>query len=268
MKIVNNVLAKEVDNIFNCLLNAIYPPVCGICGKLNGEFLCKKCRKQLKEQSEFKIEKNRNFNIFFQEHLYLFKYQGLIRNIILDYKFNEKAYLYKTIVNFMLQNYQFLQALKSYDMIVPVPISPKRYFERGYNQSSLIAKELAKQLTKIEFPNELEKQYTKMLSSKELAKQFTTIFFKDDDGKNFKIQYNDNCLLKIKNILPQSTLNKEERRENIQGVYKLRNKESLEHKNILLVDDIYTTGSTVNECSKVLSEAKPKKIGILTIAKD
>ena len=44
--------------------------------------------------------------------------------------------------------------------------------------------------------------------------------------------------------------------------------ETLYNKKILLVDDIYTTGSTVNECCKKLSEAKPKKIGVLTIAKD
>ena len=224
------------------MLNIIYPPVCGICGKLNEKFLCKKCLKQLKDQSEFKIEKNENFNIYFQEHLYLFKYQGLIRNIILDYKFNDKAYLYRTIVSFMLQNNKFLQTLKNYDIVIPVPISSKRYFERGYNQSGLIAKEL--------------------------TKQFTKIVLKNDDGNNLKIQYNDSCLLKIKNIAPQSTLNKEERRENIQGVYKLRNNASLKHKKILLVDDIYTTGSTVNECSKALSQAEPEKIGILTIAKD
>ena len=63
-------------------------------------------------------------------------------------------------------------------------------------------------------------------------------------------------------------LNKEERAKNIQGVYKLFNEESLYNKKILLVDDIFTTGSTVNECSKVLRKAKPKTIGIFTIAKD
>ena len=71
-----------------------------------------------------------------------------------------------------------------------------------------------------------------------------------------------------KDVIEQSKLNKEERQKNIQGVYELRNKEKLYKKKILLVDDIYTTGSTVNECSKVLKGAKPKQIGIFTIAKD
>ena len=55
---------------------------------------------------------------------------------------------------------------------------------------------------------------------------------------------------------------------NIQGVYRIKNSRLIENKKILLIDDIYTTGSTVNECSKMLSEAKTKLIGVLTMAKD
>ena len=196
---------------------------------MNSEFLCNKCKKQLENQSEFKIEKNFNTNNYFQEHLYLFKYQGMIRKVILNYKFNDKSYLYKTIVNFLLKNEKFFQILKSYDTIIPVPISLKRYKERGYNQSYLIAKEIAKKL---------------------------------------KIECNKKSLFKTKNIIEQSKLNKEERQKNIQGVYELRNEKTLQNKKILLIDDVYTTGSTVRECSRILTKAKPKKIGVLTIAKD
>ena len=153
----------------------------------------------------------------------------MIRNIILNYKFNDKSYLYKTIVNFLLKNEKFFKILKSYDTIIPVPISQKRYKERGYNQSYLIAKEMAKRL---------------------------------------EIQCDKDTLIKTKNVIEQSKLNKEERQKNIEGVYKLRNQKMLQNKKILLIDDIYTTGSTVKECSKVLSKAKPKKIGVFTIAKD
>lgn len=153
----------------------------------------------------------------------------MIRKIILNYKFNEKAYLYKTIVNFLLKNEKFFPIIKSYDTILPVPISRKRRRERGYNQSELIAREIAKSLG---------------------------------------IDYTKECLFKIKNIVEQSKLNKEERQANIQGIYELRKPEELKDKKLLLVDDIYTTGSTVNECCKILSQAQPKKIGVLTIAKD
>ena len=83
-----------------------------------------------------------------------------------------------------------------------------------------------------------------------------------------EIKLENNCLFKTKNIIEQSKLNKEERLQNIDGVYKLENKKLLEGKKILLFDDIFTTGSTVNECSKMLLQANPNRIGILTIAKD
>lgn len=211
------------------VLNLIYPPVCGICGKLNSNFLCNKCQKLLESQAKFKIEKNPNTNYYFEEHLYIFEYQGMIRKVILSYKFNDKSYMYKTIANFLLKNEKFFPILESYDTIIPVPISRERRKERGYNQSELIAREIAKNLLK---------------------------------------KYNNQCLFKTKNIIEQSKLNREERQKNIQGVYKLYHPKMLQGKKILLIDDIYTTGNTVNECCKIISKAKPKKIGVLTIAKD
>lgn len=122
----------------------IYPPTCGICGKLNPNFLCSNCQKQLEADSKFEIEKIENSTRNFQNHIYFFQYEGMIREIILNYKFNSQSYLYRTIVNFLLKNEKFFEFLKSYDTIIPVPISRKRQKERGYNQSYLIAKEIAK----------------------------------------------------------------------------------------------------------------------------
>ncbi len=211
------------------LLNLIYPPKCGICGKLNNNFLCKKCYKILENESKFVIEKNSSTDNVYNRHFYMFKYEGMIRRIILKYKFQEKSYLYKSIVYFLLKNKKMFKIIKSYDTIIPVPISRKRKKERGYNQSYLLAKEIA---------------------------------------NNTGIILKNNCIFKTKNIIEQSKLNKEERRKNIQGVYKLKNGEKLENKKILLLDDIYTTGSTVNECLKILKQARPTKMDVLTIAKD
>lgn len=167
--------------------------------------------------------------MYFDEHIYFFKYEGIIRRMILNYKFNDKAFLYKTFVNFLLKNENLFEILQSYDTIVPVPISNKRLKQRGYNQSLLIAKEINKYL---------------------------------------KVNLNYKSLVKNVHVIQQSKLNKEDRLKNIQGVYKLNNKEILESGNILLIDDIYTTGSTVNECSRVLKSANVNKVGVLTIAKD
>ena len=61
---------------------------------------------------------------------------------------------------------------------------------------------------------------------------------------------------------------KEEREENVKDVYEINEKETIMNKKVLIFDDIYTTGSTVNECSRILQQAKPKKIDVFVLAKD
>ncbi|MBQ2937808.1 MAG: ComF family protein [Clostridia bacterium] len=224
-------IMRQICTVPRISLNLIYPKICGICGKINRNSLCKKCEIQLKKQAEIKIIKNGQDleNKYFSQLMYIFKYEGVIRKTILDYKFNDRPYISKTFVNFMLKDKKIFDNIQKYETIIPVPISKRRQKERGYNQSLLIAREISKQ-TNLDLMN--------------------------------------NCLIKTKNIIEQSKLNKDEREKNIQGVYKLVNKQLIKNKKILVIDDIYTTGSTVNECSKVLIQGQPTKIGILVLAKD
>ena len=235
---------NEILKIQEKIINLIYPQTCGICGKINNKTICSKCNIQLKKQEKMgiltkeKLEENSlEMEKHFEELMYIFKYEGQIRELILDYKFNEKSYMYKTFVNFLLKNKKIFENIKKYDKIIPVPISKKKYKERGYNQSLLIAKEISMQISY-------------------------------ETNNNIKLELVNNCLIKTKNIIEQSKLNKEDRQHNIQGVYTLKNGSILTNKSILLIDDIYTTGSTVNECSRVLQQAKPNKIGVLVLAKD
>ena len=235
---------NKILKIQEKIINLIYPQTCGICGKINNKAICPKCNMQLKKQEKMGIITKRELeeNLlekekYFEELIYIFKYEGQIRELILDYKFNEKSYMYKTFVNFLLKNKKIFENIKKYDKIIPVPISKKRYKERGYNQSLLIAKEISMQMS-----------------------------YKTNKRNNLELV--NNCLIKTKNIIEQSKLNKEDRQHNIQGVYTLKNGSILTNKSILLVDDIYTTGSTVNECSRILQQANPKKIGVLVLAKD
>ncbi len=118
--------------------------------------------------------------------------------------------------------------IKKYDYIVSVPIHSKRMHQRGYNQSKLIAKEIAKLTQK---------------------------------------KYIDKVLIKIKNVEAQSSLNRISRIQNIKGVFELgKNSRILEGKNILIVDDIYTTGSTIDAIAKVLQEDSERKIFFVTLA--
>ena len=208
------------------LIDLFFPQVCGICGKLDKNSICNKCEKILEDNSKFEefIENNEFYKL-----IYIFNYGGIIRKLILDYKFNEKSHIYKTFVNFVLKNQKMFENLKSYDTIIPVPISKKRMKQRGYNQSLLIAKEL---------------------------------------GNRLNIEIQTKCLIKKQDVIEQSKLNREQRSKNIQNVYELKNKQIIENKKIILVDDIYTTGSTVKECSKTLKKANPKEIDVLVLAKD
>lgn len=212
------------------ILDLIFPPVCGICNKEINTYLCGKCEKEINKITC--VGENRYDNKYFSTHMYLFKYEGIIRNKIISYKFNDKPYLYKTFCEIFVKNKKVCEFLKKYDIIISVPMHKKKKNQRGYNQSELIAKETAKKVENIEYRNDI--------------------------------------LIKIKNTARQSSLNKEQRKENIKNAYLIKssNKEYILNKNILIFDDIYTTGSTANECAKMLKEAGAKNIGILTIAKD
>ena len=159
----------------------------------------------------------------------MLKYEGIIRKKLIDYKFNEKSYLYKTFSKIILNNTKIYRFLKNYDIIVPVPMSNLKYNNRGYNQTELIAKEIA---------------------------------------KNLKIDVSIRNLVKIRETETQSLLTKEQRKENVNGAFEIVNYNEFKDKHIILFDDIYTTGSTINECVKKLKKANPKGILALTSAKD
>lgn len=213
------------------LLELIYPNVCGICEEINKNSLCENCKVKIEKDIIAKIDTYEKDNSkFFNKHGYIFKYKGYIRNLLINYKFNNKPYLYKTFSNITVNNKKMMDFIKSYDIITSVPIHKKRFYNRGYNQSELFSKEICKNLKRINFRTDI--------------------------------------LFKIKNNTAQSTLNKIERTLNVKNVYEIKNANLIKDKKILLIDDIYTTGNTVNECSRILKENGAKEIGIFTISKD
>ncbi len=215
-------------NFLDCVLNFIFPPVCGICLKISGKYICEECMELIKFKSLNKIDTYNNKN--FKEHLYIFKYEGIIRQRILDYKFREKSYLHSSFSEMILNSKENIEFIKKYDVLIPIPIHKDRMRTRGYNQSELIAKDLVYEI------------------------------------KNIKLE--NRVLIKTKNIIAQSSLNKKQRENNIKDVYQIKSAEKVMNKKVLLLDDIYTTGSTVNECAKILKEAGCIEVGIITIAKD
>ena len=97
---------------------------------------------------------------------------------------------------------------------------------------------------------------------------------KYEQNKYKQIEYNNNILEKVKNIKPQSTKSgaeREQREQNTKNAFRIKNenaKKIIKQKNVLIFDDIYTTGSTFNECKRVLLENGAKSVGAFMIAKD
>lgn len=234
-------------SFFEKILEYIFLPTCGICGKLEKDYLCEKCGNELSRYMiigkenidilhnvENKSTKNINNDEFSNlnnkvKKMHIFEYKETIRKLILQYKFNDKSYLYKTFSEIIVKNKKAFDFIKSYDIIIPVPIHKTRMRERGYNQSELIAKELAKKA---------------------------------------RIKFYEDVLIKVKNNKVQSTLCAEEREKNTKNVYKLINLQKIYNKKILIFDDIYTTGATVNSCIREIKKGKPSQIAVLTLAKD
>lgn len=219
--------------ILDFILELIFPTKCGICGKV-GEAICYKCYENIKK---FEIE-HQHKDLFF-----VYRYEGIIRDLILRYKFEDRSYLYQTFVTCLLKNKKVCQFLKSYDIIIPVPLHKKRLAKRGYNQSELIASKITKELC-----NKENDGRSKTNKNQQDAMQYDTPICMN------------NVLIKNKNIKPQSEKGIKQRILDIQGVYEVRNIDSIKNKKVLLFDDIYTTGSTANECKKVLLEAGASKV--------
>lgn len=240
---------REKANLLEKILNIIFPKKCAFCKTIiKKDYTCKKCKKNLEYIcNNHKIEKVNGK--YFELLISSYEYKEKIRDKILEFKFKNKKYLYKPLAELLLnditqyisnsidnvnsntENYNKSDTndyIANFDCIVYVPISIKRYFERGYNQSKLIAKFISQKLNKP------------------------------------LINY---ALLKIKHNQKQSKLGILQRKQNVEGAYKILNKNAITQKNILLIDDIYTTGATANECSKILKQNGAKSIIVATIAK-
>jgi ComF family protein len=164
----------------------------------------------------------------YSRHRSCSRYRGRLKDIILLYKYRHFRALGKDLARFAYDIFgQNEELWWGVQAVLAVPLHPKRRKERGFNQAQIIAQELAR-LQEIEF----------------IA----------------------HGLIKVKNVPPQTFLREEERINNVSGAFRVRNKGNMSGKVILLVDDVYTTGSTIQECSSMLRDAGIKEVRALTIA--
>lgn len=213
---------------FKHILNYIFPSTCVLCGKLEKNYLCKKCEKRIEKYSKFSfIEKDSE--MIFDRLFYCYYYEKIIRNLLLDYKFRGKSYISNFFARMLLNCEKTYRFFSIYDIIIPVPMEKQKKLKRGYNQTELIT---------------------------DIISQNTNIYNGKDE------------IIKFRETKRQSSLSVKERKENIKDAFIIKNQNTIYNKRVILFDDIFTTGATVNEISKVLKEAGAKEVLVLVLAKD
>jgi len=154
-------------------------------------------------------------------------YDGMLKDKIYQFKYGGRRDLAKGFSKLMAESINSFCNFREFGIIIPVPLYWKKQSERNYNQSYLLARELAKRT---------------------------------------KIPLGKTVLIKVSDTPSQTSLNREMRRSNLLGAFQAENTGVITGKRVLLVDDIVTTGSTVSECTKVLLEAGASEVWVGCIA--
>ena len=167
-------------------------------------------------------------------------YEGALRRIIQDFKFRFKIHLAKPLGLLMLHAFNGMYEQKAStvpDILVPVPLHARRLRMRGFNQTFLLANHLI----------DLNRQHPDL---------------------GFPVLKTDpNILLRCRRTNPQTGLNKGLRKTNIANAFRVNTPEKAAGKHILLIDDVYTTGATVDECARILIQAGAARVDVLTLAR-
>jgi len=228
-------------HFLNTILNIVFPVKCILCGK-TGVDLCLECLKDAPG-----AERESAKWIF---PLYDYRYPAVKKSLwLLKYKGKKRlAKVFAEIIyDKILEELSELSVMENFSnvILIPIPLSSKRYRERGYNQAQLICEEIIK-------INHLRDSV-------------------DDPhlrhGVNMQLE--NNILIKIKETEHQARIkNRNERLKNIIGSFAVKNEKLnlVKNRNIILIDDILTTGATLNEARKTLKKAGARKIIAFTVA--
>jgi len=163
-------------------------------------------------------------------------YDQTLKAAIHHLKYKGKIGLARPLGRFLYMTFLRYFDAGSVDLVVPVPLHMKKLRQRGFNQALLLMREWEK------------------LSS-------------GQSGTEGVFRINGHSLVRERQTQPQTRLTRKERQSNIKNAFSVCDAPAVAEKNILLVDDVFTTGATVDECAKVLLNAGAKKVHVLTLAR-
>lgn len=225
------------------IVDILYPPRCPLCDdvlfpgqsictgcvkevKLMREPVCKKCGKALTDERREFCTDCGKKKHFYCQGKAVFSYEGKIKSSMYRFKYANKREYAAFYAEKAAYLYENWVREKQIEIIVPVPMYFLKKRRRGYNQAEVFAKQL---------------------------------------GKKLNIPVDNKLVKRIRNTVPQKELNDVQRKSNLKNAFQLAT-DIVKYKQILLVDDIYTTGSTIDEISGVLLNAGVKNIYYICIS--
>lgn len=233
-------------NLKDYLINILSPPKCIACNSnlplettamlcyecskdyhKNSGATCDICGKPIYENRDNTCSSCKSENIYYIKNVARYKYKGSIKTSIQNMKFKRRMWIAFEFGRALAKTIEDEYSDIKFDMILYVPMSPINEFKRGFNQSYEMAAIISEKL---------------------------------------KIPVSNKILYKKPGIKTQSGLNRKERIENIKNAFTVRNNHLLTDKTVLLIDDVFTTGSTVNECAKMLKRNGALAVYAATLA--
>lgn len=240
--------ARNSSTIIPFVIDLLFPRRCPLCGDIvvpRGELSCVSCREKLQMIEEPRCKKcSKPIESFEAEYCYdchrkshhykrgfaLWVYNKPMQTSIENYKYKGRKEYHAFYVEQLLIKYDKEIKEINPDLFVPVPLHKKKEQKRGFNQANLVAVGL---------------------------------------GKKLDIPVASKLLIRNKNTLPQKQLNDRERSKNLDQAFQISMKEYENYKNrlhtVILVDDIYTTGSTIEACTNVLLEYGVSEVYFISI---
>ena len=238
---------EKIAKIRGVLLNLVFPKICLSCQN-EGFYLCENCLDKIPlidkltcpvcEKITFygRTCENCQRKTYLTGLLCATSYKNPIINEavkLLKYKYIKELsgslakIMIKLIKNSGFLVNNFTDELTSF-LVIPVPLHHKKFLSRGFNQSELLAQKIAEE---------------------------------------FDLELKNGLLIKTKNTRSQTDLKEEKRIINVKDVFEVKNKKEAKDKVILLVDDVFTTGSTLNEAAKALKKSGAREVWGVTLAR-
>ncbi len=223
--------------VFSNLLSVIFPDYCVNCGCVLGNneaFICCFCRTNLPETQLHLQKENRiikqlygQCDLFCATSLFYFHKNSAVQHLIHELKYKGKEEIGAWLGRWLGEKIKSIKEFQQADAVIPVPLHKKKLKKRGYNQVALFGKELAQIL---------------------------------------QIDYIDDVLIKTKINTTQTKKDIWKRFKDSKDIFSLQNKEKIRGRNILLVDDLITTGSTIESCYNQLIKAGNVRMGVASMA--